>query len=164
MDDDGAVRHLDEEALGRRVAPKELKLVLLLDEADQMNGYDRQTHQRFRSLFMDTFAENLAAVMAGTEIKKKWEGLTSPWYNFFMDLALGPLTEKEAAELIRRPVKGLYTYEAEAVRRVLVYSEMRPYLIQKYCALSVDRILDQKCRNITADEVEWVRSQLQGHV
>ena len=69
------------QALARKTE-KKVKLVLLIDEVDELNDYDPRVNQRLRSLFMRAFAENLVAVVSGVSIKKQWEREGSPWYNF----------------------------------------------------------------------------------
>ncbi|MDY7093885.1 MAG: AAA family ATPase, partial [Acidobacteriota bacterium] len=62
---------------------RRVKLVLLIDEVDELNHYDPRVNQSLRSLFMTRFAVNLAAVGGGVGIRKEWEKEGSPWYNFF---------------------------------------------------------------------------------
>ena len=62
----------------RAQSPKEVKLVLLIDEVDELNHYDPRVNQKLRSLFMKRFAENLVAVVAGVHIVKEWEREASP--------------------------------------------------------------------------------------
>ena len=57
---------------------KQVKLVLLIDEVDELNAYDPRINQRLRSLFMKSFAENLVAVVSGVEIRKQWDKENSP--------------------------------------------------------------------------------------
>ncbi len=136
---------------------KQLKLVLLIDEVDELNKYSDQTNQKLRSVFMKTFAENLVAVMSGAYIRKTWESEGSPWYNFFEEIELPPLERPEAEALIRTPVKGIFSYEDEAVEKIIKYSECRPYTIQRFCINVINRIIEQKRRRVTAQDVEAVK-------
>ena len=70
---------------------KQVKLVLLIDEVDELNAYDPRINQRLRSLFMKSFAENLVAVVSGVEIRKQWDKEGSPWYNFFEEIEVTPI-------------------------------------------------------------------------
>ena len=47
---------------------KDIKLVLLMDEVDQLNSYNPRVNQRLRSLFMRDFSERLVAVVSGVAI------------------------------------------------------------------------------------------------
>jgi len=140
--------------------PKKPKLVLLLDEVDVMNGYSEHTNQQLRSVFMKGFADHIVAVMAGIHINTRWKSEGSPWYNFFEQIKLEPFGRKQADELITKPVRGIYTYDDEAVRRIIEITGGKPYLIQKMCLNLVAHILTQNKRVITSREVAYVHDNL----
>ncbi|RMH75647.1 MAG: AAA family ATPase [Calditrichaeota bacterium] len=139
---------------------KQVKLVLLMDEVDELNSYSERINQRLRSVFMKTFAEDLVAVMSGSFIRKHWESEGSPWYNFFEEIKVGPISTEEALKLIREPVKGIFKYEERAVKKILEYSENVPYRIQKFCVNVVARAIEQRRRRITARDVEAVKARV----
>ncbi len=135
---------------------KTLKLVLLIDEVDELNNYSARTNQKLRSIFMKTFAENLVAVMAGSHIRKRWESEGSPWYNFFEEIAVEGIDRPAAEALVRQPVKGIFFYDDAAVKHILEISELIPYRIQKICVSVLSRVIEQKRRRISVDDVESV--------
>jgi len=139
---------------------KKLKLVLLIDEVDELNKFSERVNQKLRSVFMKTFAENLVAVMSGAHIRKNWESEGSPWYNFFEEIEVPPLDKEHAVELIRQPVAGIFSYDAVAVTKIIEYSECKPYTIQRYCVNAINRIIEQKRRRVTAGDVEAVAKVL----
>ncbi|MFQ5824542.1 MAG: ATP-binding protein [bacterium] len=139
---------------------KKLKLVLLMDEVDELNKYSEQVNQKLRSVFMKTFAENLVAIMSGSYIRKNWESEGSPWYNFFEEIELPPLEREDAIDLIRKPVKGIFSYDQEASEKILEYSQCKPYIIQRFCINAINRIIEEKRRRVTAEDVEAVRMQV----
>lgn len=139
---------------------KTLKLVLLIDEVDELNGYSAKTNQKLRSIFMKTFAENLVAVMAGTHIRKRWESEGSPWYNFFEEIAIGGIDRDAAEKLVREPVKGIFYYDHAAVQKILTLSELIPYRIQRICVNVVARVIECRRRRITAADVEVVTREI----
>lgn len=141
----------------REDTKKKLKLVLLIDEVDQMNTYSEQINQGLRSVFMQTFAENLAAIMSGAYIKKTWESEGSPWFNFFEELEVTPFEHEDAVNLIKRPVAGIFSYDDEAIEGIINYSECKPYIIQKLCVHLINHIIEQKRRRVTTRDVEIVR-------
>ena len=96
-----------------------MKLVLLMDEVDELNDYDPRINQKLRSLFMKSFAENLVSVVSGVEIKKHWEREGSPWYNFFEEIEVKPFRREDAVELIERPIRGVFKLEDGVVDRIL---------------------------------------------
>ncbi len=135
---------------------KKLKLVLLMDEVDELNKYSEQVNQKLRSVFMKTFAENLVAVMSGAYIRKSWESEGSPWYNFFEEIELPPFETEDAIELICKPVAGIFKYEDAAVDKIIENSECKPYIIQRICINAIHRIIEDKRRKVTVADVEAV--------
>ncbi len=141
----------------KKTTEKQLKLVLLIDEVDELNKYSEQVNQRLRSVFMKSFADNLVAVMSGAYIRKNWESEGSPWYNFFQEMEIPPLQADDATNLICEPVKGIFSYDARAIDSILEYSERKPYLIQRFCINVINRIIEEKRRRVTVGDVEAVR-------
>jgi len=135
---------------------KTVKLVLLIDEVDELNEYDPRINQRLRSLFMKNFAENLVAVVSGVEIKKRWQREGSPWYNFFEEIEVRPFGTREARELIRKPIDGMFRADDDAVDRIISLTGGRPYQIQKFCVALVTRLHQQRRRKITIADVDAV--------
>jgi tetratricopeptide (TPR) repeat protein len=136
---------------------RKVKLALLIDEVDVLNGYSESVNQRLRSIFMKTFSESLVAVMSGVGIKRIWKSEVSPWYNFFDEVELSAFTREEAEELVKTPVEGFFRYEPAALERILELSRLRPYLIQKFCIHAVNHMLEQGRSTITVDDVSAVR-------
>jgi len=135
---------------------KTIKLVLLIDEVDELNEYDPRINQKLRSLFMRNFAENLVAVVSGVEIKKRWEREGSPWYNFFEEIEVRPFEPEDARELIRKPIDKIFKLDTDAVDRIISLTGCRPYLIQKLCVALVTRLHEQGRRRITVADVDAV--------
>jgi tetratricopeptide (TPR) repeat protein len=147
----------------RRVLPtiecaddKRAKLVLLLDEIDELNGYSHRTNQRLRSLFMRGFADQLVAVAAGVGIAREWDHEGSPWYNFFEELEVGPIDEASARGLATQPLGGVIAIDEDAVDRLLEKANGRPYILQKIALAAVQRVHDEGRSRITVDDVEAV--------
>jgi hypothetical protein len=100
---------------------KTVKLVLLMDEIDTLNGYELRTNLNLRGLFMGPLKENLVLVMSGLFLKMDWseQGGGSPPFNFLSrEIELQPLDDAHARQLITEPVKGFYTYEPTAIDRM----------------------------------------------
>jgi hypothetical protein len=135
---------------------KKIKLVLLVDEVDELNDYDPRINQKLRSLFMKSFAENLASVVSGVEIKKHWEREGSPWYNFFEEIRVEPLGPQEARELIERPIRKIFKLDSGTTDRIISMTGGKPYLIQKLCIALVTRLHEEHRRTITIADVEAV--------
>ncbi len=140
----------------KKQTSKKVKLVLLIDEVDELNDYDPRTNQKLRSLFMKSFAENLVAVVSGVEIKKQWEREGSPWYNFFEEIEVKPFGPREARELIEHPIGRIFKLDGGVVERIISLTAGKPYLIQKICISLVTRLHEQHRRRITIADVEAV--------
>jgi tetratricopeptide (TPR) repeat protein len=136
--------------------PRTVKLVLLIDEVDELNDYDPRINQKLRSLFMKNFAENLVAVVSGVEIKKHWEREGSPWYNFFEEIEVRPFEARDARELIERPIGRIFKLDGGVVEKIISLTAGKPYLIQKICISLVTRLHEQHRRKITIADVEAV--------
>ena len=146
------------DALARRTA-KRVKLVLLIDEVDELNSYDPKVNQRLRSLFMRAFSESLVAVVSGVEIRKQWERAGSPWYNFFEEIEVAPLDRPAAEKLVRRPIEGVFRIEDAALQRLLDVTGCRPYRIQRACVALVGRLHLEGRGTITLADVEAIAGE-----
>jgi tetratricopeptide (TPR) repeat protein len=135
---------------------KQVKLVLLIDEVDELNAYDPRVNQRLRSLFMKSFAENLVAVVSGVEIRKQWDKEGSPWYNFFEEIEVTPIERDDAEELITRPIGGVFKVDQDVINRILEITDRKPYHVQRLCVALVNRMYEQGRRVITTADVEAV--------
>jgi hypothetical protein len=140
--------------------PKRVKLALLIDEVDVLNEYSERINQRLRSIFMKTFSENLVAIMSGVGIKRTWKSEGSPWYNFFDEVELKAFSREEGEALVRTPVQGVFRFEPEAVERILELSQLKPYLIQKFCIHAVNFMLEQGRTRVIASDVDAVRDSV----
>ena len=135
---------------------KTVKIVLQIDEVDELNSYDPKVNQKLRSFFMKTFAEHLTAVVSGVQIQKHWELEGSPWYNFFEEIEVTPFNREYAAELVTRPLRGMFKLDTGVVERIVELTGGRPYLIQKICIALVNRMHEANRRTIGLDDVDAV--------
>ncbi len=135
---------------------KKVKLVLLIDEVDELNEYDPKINQKLRSLFMKSFAENLVSVVSGVAIKKQWQREGSPWYNFFEEIEVKPFRREDAEELIEKPIRGIFKLEDGVTDRIVEVTGSKPYLIQKLCVALVNRLYEEGRRRMTFADVEAV--------
>jgi hypothetical protein len=128
---------------------KQIRLVLLLDEGDELSRYDPEVQAQLRHILM-TEAGHLKMVWSGRSIDKEWKLSGSPWYNLFaIGVRLTPFTREEALRLIQEPVKGIYRYDKDAIELILQYSEYKPFRIQQICLATINRVLAQKRRRVT---------------
>jgi tetratricopeptide (TPR) repeat protein len=143
----------------QQASPKRIKVVLLIDEVDELNDYDPRVNQKLRSLFMKRFAENLVAVVAGVRIRREWEKEASPWYNFFEEIEVAPIAPEDARELVLRPIRGVFRVDPGVAERIVAACGGKPYPIQRRCLALVHRLHEQGRRTITLADVEAVERE-----
>ena len=141
------------EVLKKR-SDKKTKLVLQIDEVDELNDYDPRINQKLRSLFMRTFADSLVSVVSGVGIKKHWEREGSPWYNFFQEVEVEPLNASAARELVTAPVRGVFSFADGVADEIVRRTDARPYRIQRLCSRIVDRLHEEGRTIVTMADVE----------
>lgn len=133
---------------------KTIRLILLLDEVDVMNDYDQLTQQQLRRIFMEQFAQNLGAVVAGVRISKAWDRPESPWYNLFNEIELTPFGRKDALDLLQEPVKGVYRWDDDALEFVIAHANGRPHRIQQYGLEAVNHMFEANRTTIKLADVQ----------
>jgi len=127
----------------RRNRPKTARVILLIDEGDQMTAYGSGFHDQFRGLFQSSYAENFNVVIALREFSLEWKHNTSPWYNFFIIKKLGPMTPDETKTLIQSYVEGAVKYKTGALRLIWEKKQGHPYEVQKLCSEIYDSLGDR---------------------
>jgi hypothetical protein len=132
-----------------------VRLVLLLDEGDVMNGYAPETQGMLRGALMTPTGQHVLLVWSGQAIARTWRSWGSPWYNLFKhEIRLGGLDEAAARRLIVEPVKGLFQYDEEAIVRILDYSQRVPYQVQRLCSACIRRLLAEERYQVSAADVD----------
>lgn len=131
----------------------DIKLVLLLDEADYLLRIVRkgwisfidflrgtpQIDDRVQNILRATLQSEIGicvrTVVAGTnDLAGYIAQRSSPFYNHFHEVALKPLTLSETRELIVRPASILgYTYASGIIERIITLSGGQPYFCQGLC-------------------------------
>jgi ligand-binding sensor domain-containing protein/Cdc6-like AAA superfamily ATPase len=147
----------------QRTTSKEARLILMLDEADVISTHDQIVQEQLRGVLMSSLARKVKVLLAGTYISKEWHLQSSPWYNLFSrEIMLPPLDERGIKRLIQQPVQGVYRYDQEAIRRIIAYSDRRPFEAQRLCLHAVKEAVGKHKRHVSASEVEAaLRSSLE---
>ena len=65
-----------------------------------------------------------------------------------------PFRREDAAELIEKPIRGVFRLEDGVVDRLIERTNGRPYLIQKACIALVNRLHEEGRRQITVKDVD----------
>ena len=137
------LRHVVEEL--RQRTRDEVRLVLLIDEVDALREQPEQARDQWLGSLLESSPQELRLVLAGVG-----RGMHAA----LDELELEPLTLEEAEALVKRPVAGVFRYEALAVERILQLSCLRPYLIQRLCLHAVNRMLDDGRTTVRLADVE----------
>jgi len=156
------IRTVIETLCGPQADDKINRLVLLMDEADVMYGYDERILQEFRRIFMNDYAAYLSVVFAAVDIHRQWKRYESPLYNLFQQIELPPLTRADTELLVRTPVRGRYDYDEPAVDLIYQLSGGRPMKIQLLCLEVINYIREQSRMNVTLKDVERVGEAIKG--
>ncbi len=140
---------------------KHLRLILLMDEMDVFNAYDRLIQQRLRRIFMRDFAATMGAVIAGIRISKDWGRIESPWFNLFNEIELKPFTREQGIELLTESVRGFYRFEPPVIEFIIENAAGRPHRIQQYGLEAVGRMLADGRRTITMEDAVNAHERIQ---
>jgi hypothetical protein len=128
----------------------QVRLVLLIDEVDALREDPERTCDHWLGSLLENGPHELRLVLASVR---------RTMHAALEELALEPLTPEEAEALVKRPVAGVFRYEARALERILQLSHRRPYLIQRLCLHAVNRMLDDGRTTIRPADVEpWAFS------
>jgi hypothetical protein len=128
-------------------------MVLLLDEIDTLQRYDPAVRQRFRAFCQHT-QRHVRVVLAGVQAPDVESTDTSPWYNIFEPLTLGPLTREDTLFLIRNYNHNPYTYTDEAEQAIIAESGGKPFATQWICSEAVKVMLKNRRTQVTLADVE----------
>jgi GAF domain-containing protein len=138
------------------------RLVLLIDEADVMYGYDERVLQEFRRVFMKDYAVHLSVVFAAVDIQRKWQRYESPFYNLFQEIRIPPFTRVDTELLARTPVRGSYEYDEPAIDVIYRLSQGRPMQIQHLCLEAINFVRQHGRTLVTAEDIDYVGQHLKG--
>ncbi|NTV65397.1 MAG: ATP-binding protein, partial [Oscillochloris sp.] len=127
-------------------------IVLLLDEIDTLQRYDQPLRQRFRALCQHSQGQ-LRVVLAGVRPPIAEPGETSPWYNIFERITLGPLSDSDALYLIHHYNHNPYAYTRAAAQAVLQAGGRKPFDTQWLCSEAVRAMLADRRTIVTEADV-----------
>lgn len=139
---------------------KEIRIVLLLDEADTFVEYKQSVHERFRAMLQSECGKYLRVIMAGVFVDYVVQSKTSPWYNMMKTVEVLSLEKEEGRRLIIEPVLGYYDYKKISIQRILTYSDLKPQDIQQLCLFSVNNMLNRIKNKETSVMIESIPDEL----
>ena len=145
--------------LRKNYAP-DASVIMCLDEIDATQEFAPNIHQSLRNVFQ-TYHGMIRMVAAGVSIKRgEWRLPTSPWYNFFEFKDVSELDRESAERLIIMPVIGFYSYDIGALDFIPYKTDSKPFYIQMICKKAINKILDEKRRKVTLEDVKTIYDNL----
>lgn len=128
-------------------------VVLLLDEVDTLQNYGPAVLQRFRA-FCQHMQGCLRVVLTGVLPPGDDHTDTSPWYNIFDRITLGPLAQADVLQIIRSYNDNPYSYMPEAETAILELSDNKPFETQWLCSEAVKAMLNAQRSTVELSDVE----------
>ena len=130
--------------------PRQIRFVLLLDEAQSLDSYPPHAVENIRGLLVRTMGGQLRAVLAGERAPQ----ILGDLRDLFREAHLKPVSDATARELILEPVRGVYTWAPDAVDLAVREAAGRPERLLEIAAASVQHALAGGRIDITAHDVE----------
>jgi Cdc6-like AAA superfamily ATPase len=168
------VDNIQEVILAAKANLADVKIILLLDEADYLlkvkskfsimrelalfsdkkPRVDERLQNILRAALQSKVGADLRAVVAGTtNLSTYVSQRSSPFFNHFRFEPLKPLTMQETRDLIVKPAAALeYTYTKEAVERIINLGGGQPYYCQALCYESFESASQAKRDVITEED------------
>ncbi len=133
------------------------KIILLMDEIDNLIVMQRGDWELFRMLRAATNSGSCQLVIAGfREAIKEHNLLDSPFYKFAQDIRLNEFTWKQAHDMIVTPMENLrvrFKNKDEIVGRIYEETAGHPNLIQYYCLILLKQMDQSGEREISPEKL-----------
>ena len=133
------------------------KIVLLLDEIDNLITMQRGDWELFRMLRAAANSGSCQLVIAGfREAMKEHNLLDSPFYRFAQEVRLNEFSWKQAHDMIVTPMENLrirFRNKEEIVGRIYEETAGHPNLIQYYCLILLRQMDTTGEREVSPDKL-----------
>jgi len=141
--------------------PTDQRLVLLLDEVDNIISVDHATGWLlFNDLRAMVNRGRAQVILSGERtLREALQDPTSTLFNFVNEVLLGPLEYRAVEELVTRPMKQLeieLVDEAAIVQRIWNFTSGHPNVVQRLCRRLIERLNEQSTRRISQYDVDAV--------
>lgn len=130
------------------VAPRRVRMVLLLDEAQVLDSYPPRAFQDARGILVGTMGGQMRAVLASEHALRSLDDLG----DLFLLVELRPLSDAAARELVVEPVRGVYAWAPDAVDLVVRDAAGRTERLLEVAAACVRHALAARRIDITAED------------
>ncbi|WP_019499689.1 SUMF1/EgtB/PvdO family nonheme iron enzyme [Pseudanabaena sp. PCC 6802] len=130
-------------------------LVLLLDEFDVLNNYQPDAAVEHFFPHLQELLERYQDLFVIPVIGRQPEDLDKLLHLFRRapNQRIGLLDRTSATRLIVEPVKGILTYEPDAIQAILALTSGHPYFTQVMCAAVFNRARAEEREVVTAEDV-----------
>ena len=161
LDDDVTIGFY--EFISQRYKEKKKIIIILIDEIDALLKYDTQKNdeQLFKTFRTLSQANKCKFIFSGERIlHKQSHDKNSPLFNFCDTITLKYLEEKDAQELITKPMEsmGIKLIEEELVDEILHWSSCHPRMVQYVCSRLIEVINKESIREINLEHLNAVRN------
>lgn len=165
------IKKYQEIILAAKLNISNLKIVLLLDEADyllkvkqkELNIIDERIQNILRAALQSSeIGTDLRAVVAATtDLSTYISQHSSPFYNHFRFVPLKPLSIKETEELIVKPASMLgYSYPDSTIKKITRLSGGQPYYAQAICYEAFENAVQAQRNYISEDDVHIAEQKI----
>lgn len=147
-----------------KAALKELKgkpVIYLIDEFDGL--FQMIKEKRMEPSVLDNLRsimqhfQQVWFLLAGThELKNAAADYKSVLFNIATYEKIGALEEKDARDLVIKPLKGNLQYEPYAVDKIISLTNCHPYFIQGICFELVNRMEQNQSQKVTVKDLDIV--------
>jgi formylglycine-generating enzyme required for sulfatase activity len=136
-------------------------LVLLLDEFDVLNNYNPDAAFAHFFPYLQALLERHRDLFIIPVIGRQPEDLDNllGLFRSAPNQRIGLLDETSATRLIVEPVKGILTYEPDAIKAILSLTAGHPYFTQVMCAAVFNHAREEEREVVTAEDIHHAVDQ-----
>ncbi len=139
--------------LRAQVCPKQVRLILCVDELDVLVDYPAAFREQLRAVIQEV--DPAVRLVAAGVVAVEQESLrTSPFYNQFTRVELNTLSREEVEQLIRQPTAESYDFTDVAVDYIIDKSHGLPSEVQRLCQYAVNEMLESKASRVDLRQAE----------
>lgn len=139
---------------------KEPLIIILTDEADNLNRYSPQTLSQLRGVIGSEEGQSLRFILAGTQFIESGSDYGSPLHNVFLPMNIPPLKIDEVEKLITTSSSGIYTFEKSAIHEIWNLTKGWPYQVQIAGLVAIERFGDNRNGIIKGTDILQIKDEI----
>ncbi len=132
----------------RQYSMKGQRFLFLFDEVDNLIEFDLKHQNKIMKTLRSMSQTNICQfIFSGfKELYNQKRDIDNPLYNFFQEIRLKPLNEREALRLVSEPMESIgISYDKEEDQKlILEYTACHPNLVQFFCMHLIKEVEDHK--------------------